>query len=317
MFSGVVASLLTRYLSTYLKGVRADQLDISARGEVELRDVELKEEPLSELLCATGSELKGGRVGRVAAQLQGWGGIVVHIERLTVLLCAALPRRPQSAQQFEADRIAAKRAQLARTSYSRSTPSALSAFIGRLGHRILGSVEVHVTDLHIRYEDALSDPLAPFILGLRIGALSMESSASTCIAKMVMVRDASLYGGRVRDVLTGFASHATNEDLFARLDVSTHAFSPAALTPFFGPVDLDAQVEMRSATPTAQAELEISLTLPPLVVALHQHQLQCLVAAAWWARTAAIRLDLRRERPTERVKDHAMEWWTYVRFSLF
>lgn len=329
MFNGVIASLMTRYLSTYLKGVRAEQLDISARGEVELRDVELREEPLSELLVATGSALRGGRVGRVSVQLQGWGGMVVHLDRLTVLLCAATPPRPQSGQQFEAERIAVKRALITRATTTRSTPSALGSFIAKLGQKILGRVEVHVTDVHVRYEDTLSDPQSPFVLGVRLGSLSMESTSTSGIAKRLMVRDVSLYGGRVRDALAGLASLAADEDIFARMDAGFHPHatpsssastlppSAPSFTSIITPFDIDATVDLSSPQGATLAEMRVTLSVPPIVVALHQQQLQCLIAAGWWARTAALRLEQRRERPTEKVEGHAMEWWHYVRFFFF
>lgn len=344
MFSAVVASLLTRYLSTYLKGVRADQLDISARGEVELRDVQLREEPFSELLAVTGAELRGGRVGRVAVQLQGWGGISVQLDRLTVLVAAAPPRRPTSAAAYEAERVAAKRAQLARSVAAEgaaATSSALGALVARLGQHVLEGVEARVTELHVRYEDAQSDPLAPFVLGVRVGALAVERAPSAGTAKVVVVRDVALYGGRVRDALTGLASLASGDDMYARLDAafgpstslpsalfpSVPPAAPAAaaaavagsafatpLPAMVGPFDVEARVEaLPSPAAGALPELRVSVVVPPLSVTLHQQQLHCLVAAAWWARTAPLRLEQRRDRPTTRVEGHALEWWTYVR----
>ncbi len=56
-------------------------------------------------------------------------------------------------------------------------------FFQRLVHRVLGSILVHMQGVHIRYEDAISNPLHPFCTGVTLASLHVYSAEKHSVPK--------------------------------------------------------------------------------------------------------------------------------------
>ncbi|XP_050216889.1 uncharacterized protein LOC126667840 isoform X2 [Mercurialis annua] len=192
MFEAHVLHLLRRYLGEYVHGLSVEALRISVwKGDVVLKDLRLKAEALNALKLPV--TVKAGFVGTITLKVPwkslGKEPVIVHIDRVFILAHPASDGRTLN----EEDRIKlletkvqqieeAESAILEAISRSKlGNSSAGNSWLGSLIATIIGNLKISISNVHVRLEDAVSNPGHPFCCGgtlAKLAAVTMDEQGN-------------------------------------------------------------------------------------------------------------------------------------------
>ncbi|XP_038986983.1 uncharacterized protein LOC103722332 isoform X2 [Phoenix dactylifera] len=184
MFEAHVLYLLRKYLGEYVEGLSIEALRISVwKGDVVLKDLKLKAEALNSLKLPV--TVKAGFVGTITLKVPwkslGKEPVVVLIDRVFVLAHPAPDRQSlkeedreklfqAKLQQIEEVELATLEA-TTRRSKEEAAPGG-NSWLGSLIATIIGNLKVTLSNIHIRYEDTISNPGHPFCSGITLSKLA-------------------------------------------------------------------------------------------------------------------------------------------------
>lgn len=187
MLESLVANLLNRFLGLYVRNFDPKQLNVGIwSGDVKLRDLELRREALDQFHLPL--NVVEGHISSLVLQIP-WSnlrGKPVRINIEDVFLLAA----PKEDQEFNAEEeekrahaVKMEKLDSAELLKERNTEGMTAeeqqkqqSFTAALTTTIIDNVQIQVKNVHIRYEDALSDPGHPFAAGLTLQELSAVST---------------------------------------------------------------------------------------------------------------------------------------------
>ncbi|XP_075085926.1 uncharacterized protein LOC107782497 [Nicotiana tabacum] len=183
MFEAHVLHLLRRYLGEYVHGLSAEALRISVwKGDVVLKDLKLKAEALNSLKLPV--TVKAGFVGTITLKVPwkslGKEPVIVLIDRVFILAHPIVDGRSLKEEDreklFEAKLQQIEEAESATLeALSRSklgSPPAGNSWLGSLIATIIGNLKISISNVHVRYEDSVSNPGHPFSCGVTLAKLA-------------------------------------------------------------------------------------------------------------------------------------------------
>ena len=187
MLEGVLASVLNRFLASYVDGLNTNQLNVAIwSGDVKLRNLRLKRSALDKLRLPI--DVKEGYLGQLTLTIP-WSNIKGKSVRMLIenVSLLAVPRDasvPVDEAEEDERQQALKQQKLIQSEllYSGALEKTeedaqkTESFMSSLFTRIVDNVQVTVRNIHIRYEDALSSPEHPFSLGITLAELSAVST---------------------------------------------------------------------------------------------------------------------------------------------
>ncbi|XP_062108869.1 uncharacterized protein LOC133819601 isoform X1 [Humulus lupulus] len=183
MFEAHVLHLLRRYLGEYVHGLSAEALRISVwQGDVVLKDLKLKAEALNSLNLPV--TVKAGFIGTITLKVPwkslGKEPVIVLVDRVFVLAHPA----PDGRTLKEEDREKLFEAKLQQIEEAESATleakskskqgSALpgNSWLGSLIATIIGNLKITISNVHIRYEDSVSNIGHSFSSGITLAKLA-------------------------------------------------------------------------------------------------------------------------------------------------
>ncbi|GFZ13853.1 calcium-dependent lipid-binding family protein [Actinidia rufa] len=180
------------YLGEYVHGLSAEALRISVwKGDVVLKDLKLKAEALNSLKLPV--TVKAGFVGTITLKVPwkslGKEPVIVLIDRVFVLAHPVPDGRSLKEEDreklFEAKLQQIEEAESATLeAISRSklgSPPAGNSWLGSLIATIIGNLKISISNVHIRYEDSVSNPGHPFSCGVtlaKLAAVTMDAQGN-------------------------------------------------------------------------------------------------------------------------------------------
>ncbi|XP_047948182.1 uncharacterized protein LOC125194160 isoform X1 [Salvia hispanica] len=183
MFEAHVLHLLRRYLGEYVHGLSSEALRISVwKGDVVLKDLKLKSEALNALKLPV--TVKAGFLGTITLKVPwkslGKEPVIVLIDQVFILANPASDGRflkeEDRERLFEAKLQQIDEAESATLeALSRSKPgnsAAGNSWLGSLISTIIGNLKISISNVHIRYEDSVSNPGHPFSCGFTLAKLA-------------------------------------------------------------------------------------------------------------------------------------------------
>jgi vacuolar protein sorting-associated protein 13A/C len=187
MLEGLVANLLNRFLGMYVRNFDPKQLNVGIwSGDVKLKDLELRREALDQLHLPL--NVVEGHIGSLVLSIP-WSNLRGKPVRINIedLFLLAAPKEDQEydAEEEEKRSHAVKMEKLDSAELlkerntegmSKEEQQKNQTFTAALTTTIIDNVQISVKNVHIRYEDALSDPGHPFAAGLTLQELSAVST---------------------------------------------------------------------------------------------------------------------------------------------
>jgi vacuolar protein sorting-associated protein 13A/C len=187
MLEGLVSNLLNRFLGMYVQNFDPKQLNVGIwSGDVKLRNLELRREALDQLRLPL--NVIEGHLGSLTLSIP-WSNLrgkplKINIEDV-FLLAAPKEDADYDAEEEEKRAHAVKMEKLdsAELLKERNTEGMSAeeqqknqSFTASMVTAIVDNVQVTVKNIHIRYEDSISDPGHPFALGLTLADFSAIST---------------------------------------------------------------------------------------------------------------------------------------------
>lgn len=187
MLEGLVSNLLNRFLGMYVQNFDPKQLNVGIwSGDVKLRDLELRREALDQLKLPL--NVVEGHLGSLTLSIP-WSNLrgkplKVNIEDVFLL---AAPKEDADYDAEEEDRrahaVKMEKLDSAELLKERNTEGMSAeeqqknqSFTASLVTAIVDNVQVTIKNIHIRYEDSISDPGHPFALGVTLADFSAIST---------------------------------------------------------------------------------------------------------------------------------------------
>ena len=187
MLEGLVANLLNRVLGMYVHNFDPKQLSFGIwNGEVKLRNLELRKEALDQLHLPL--NVVEGHIGNLTlsipfSNLRG-KPVRVNVEDVFILAC---PREDDDfdpeQEEKRANAVKLEKLESAELLKERNTEGMSEeeqqkqqSFTASLTTAIIDNLQVTVKNIHVRYEDSISDPGHPFAAGLTLRELSAYST---------------------------------------------------------------------------------------------------------------------------------------------
>ncbi|KAL1372338.1 hypothetical protein AAHE18_01G196400 [Arachis hypogaea] len=180
MFEAHVLHLLRRYLGEYVHGLSQETLRISVwNGDVVLKDLRLKAEALNSLKLPV--TVKAGFVGSITLKVPwkrlGKEPVIVLIDRVFVLAQPVPDRRTMKEEDRE-KLFQAKLQQIEELesatldAISKSKSTSGNSWLSSLISTVIGNLKISISNVHIRYEDSVSNPGHPFSSGVTLAKLA-------------------------------------------------------------------------------------------------------------------------------------------------
>ncbi|KAG0568137.1 hypothetical protein KC19_7G189300 [Ceratodon purpureus] len=186
MFEAHVLHLLRLYLGEYVRGLSVEALKISVwQGDVVLKDLQLKAEALNALKLPI--TVKAGFLGSVTLKVPwnrlGKDPVIVLLDRIFILAEPLQDDRTFTKEDkdkwYEAKRRKCEEAELAmleakdhKTAGPQEADTTSNSWFSSLIATIVGNLKISITNLHIRYEDTVSNPGHPFCSGVTLATLA-------------------------------------------------------------------------------------------------------------------------------------------------
>jgi len=187
MLEGLVSTLLNRFLGMYVQNFDPKQLNVGIwSGDVKLRDLQLRREALDQLRLPL--NVVEGHLGSLTLSIP-WSNLrgkplKVNIEDVYLL---AAPKEDADYDANEEDRrahaIKMEKLDSAELLKERNTEGMSTeeqqknqSFTASLVTAIVDNVQVTIKNIHVRYEDSISDPGHPFALGITLADFSAIST---------------------------------------------------------------------------------------------------------------------------------------------
>ncbi|KAK9766018.1 Vacuolar protein sorting-associated protein 13 [Basidiobolus ranarum] len=186
MFEGVFASVINKFLGDYVDNLETSQFNVGVwKGDVVLRNLKLKKEALDKFNLPI--NVVEGYLGELTCKIP-WHNLKnqpVRVYINNVYLLATPSGESEYNQEEEDERQQALKQEKLETAELLHTQPKIdpgqddaksSSFVTQLVTKIADNLQVSINNIHIRYEDKLSNAEHPFSVGFTLHELSASST---------------------------------------------------------------------------------------------------------------------------------------------
>uniref|UniRef100_A0A8D1HN91 Vacuolar protein sorting 13 homolog C n=1 Tax=Sus scrofa TaxID=9823 RepID=A0A8D1HN91_PIG len=333
VLESVVADLLNRFLGDYVENLNKSQLKLGIwGGNVALDNLQIKENALSELDVPF--KVKAGQIDKLTLKIP-WKNlygeaVVATLEGLYLLIVPGASikydaekeeKSLQDSKQKELSRIEEALQKAAEKDKPKEAKK--DTFLEKLATQVIKNVQVKITDIHIKYEDDVTDPKRPLSFGVTLGELSLLTAnehwtpcilneAEKIIYKLIRLDSLSAYW----NVNCSMSYQGTREQILDQLksEILTSSSVPPNHQYIFQPISASAKLYMN---PYAEAELKTpkldwNIEVQNIAIELTKPQylsmIDFLESVDYMVRNAPYR----KYKPYLPLHNHGRQWWKYA-----
>lgn len=190
VFESYVVDLLNKFAGQYLENLDSSQLRIGIwGGDVQLENLILKESALDDLDLPV--KVLRGHLGKLVLKIP-WKNLYsepveAQIDGLYLLVRPNTVVRyneekekkaeqEKKQRQLEAIELARKLEEEEKKKNASQKDEKSDSFVEKLAMQIVKNLQVSVCNIHVRYEDSVTNPTSPFSIGITLENLSAEST---------------------------------------------------------------------------------------------------------------------------------------------
>ncbi|CAG8450182.1 1456_t:CDS:10 [Cetraspora pellucida] len=187
MLESLATTVLNRFLGDYVSNLEGNLNIAIWKGDVVLRDLQLKKEALDKFNLPI--DVLEGYLGELTLNIP-WSNLKNKPVKVVIndVFLLAVPKAESEYDPEEDEKRAqqVKQEQLANAEILHTAPSEITeeddqknqSFVTKLVTKIVDNLQISINNIHIRYEDKLSDPGHPFAVGLTLSEFSAVSTNS-------------------------------------------------------------------------------------------------------------------------------------------
>uniref|UniRef100_A0A8C1ZQ45 Vacuolar protein sorting 13 homolog A n=1 Tax=Cyprinus carpio TaxID=7962 RepID=A0A8C1ZQ45_CYPCA len=313
VFESVVVDVLNRFLGDYVVNLDSSQLSLGIwGGDAILRNLEIKENALSQLDIPF--KVRAGHIGRLELKIP-WKKLYTQSVEATLdevyLLIVPTASIKYDAEKEERQLQEARQRELQRIEESKQKAAEKEkqdTFVEKLVTQVIKNLQVKISNIHVRYEDDVTNPNAPLSFGVSLQNLSLQTADQNW-KPCLLDEKAKLFFKLVRlDNL--FAYWNVNSELY-----SNHNPDEALVgSSVFRPISANAKLRMnpRSDVDFSSPKVDLVVNLPEVAVELSRPQYVSILELLGSVDMMTRNLPYRKYRPDEAVHTNAHQWWRYV-----
>ncbi|CAH0605439.1 unnamed protein product [Chrysodeixis includens] len=335
VFESIVVDVLNRFLGSYVENLNRSQLKLGIwGGDVVLENLILKQNALEELNIPV--QTVYGHLGKLVLKIP-WknlygASVEATVERLFLIVnpTAEVKYDPEKEEKMA---LAAKQAELVRVEEAKKnealkdTNKLDETFVEKLVTQIIKNVQLKITDIHIRYEDSVTNPKAPFSLGVTLHNLSVHTTdenwkqaviteAVTKIFKILDLEGLAIYWNPGTELYSRSGPPETKEKL--QREIATKVSKPELYHYVLGPINATAKLKLN---PKPEGDVP-KFSIPKVILSLHMEQLSVNLTKAQYQDMMLLadsmdrmtkQAPYRKYRPElTSYKRHYKEWWRFA-----
>ncbi|XP_061134171.1 vacuolar protein sorting-associated protein 13A isoform X1 [Syngnathus typhle] len=337
VFESVVVDVLNRFLGDYVVNLDSSQLKLGIwGGDAVLRNLEIKENALSQLDIPF--KVRAGHIGQLELQIP-WKNLYTQSVRATldgvyllIVPTASIKydaekeeKQLQEARQRELQRIEETKLKVAEL--ENPTKEKQDTFVEKLVTQIIKNVQVKISNIHIRYEDDVTNPLCPLSFGVSLSNLSLQTCDEDWNPTLLDENARLFYKLVQLDKL--FAYWNVNSALFSNYspDKALQCLQNSLLLKgscptdhdfIFRPISADAKLCMnpKSDMDFSSPKVDLMVNLREVAVELNRPQYVSILELLGSVDLMSRNLPYRKYRPEVLVRNNANIWWDYAITSI-
>ncbi|KAF4017408.1 hypothetical protein G4228_008862 [Cervus hanglu yarkandensis] len=313
VLESVVADLLNRFLGDYVENLNKSQLKLGIwGGNVALDNLQIKENALSELDVPF--KVKAGQIDKLTLKIP-WKNlygeaVVATLEGLYLLVVPGASikydaekeeKSLQDIKQRELSRIEEALQKAAEKDKPKEAKK--DTFLEKLATQVIKNVQVKITDIHIKYEDDISDPERPLSFGVTLGELSLL---------LIRLDSLSAYW----NVNCSMSYEASREEILDQLksEILTSNNIPPNHQYIFQPISASAKLYMNPyaetelKTPKLDWNIEVQNIAIELTKPQYLSMIDLLESVDYMVRNAPYR----KYKPYLPLHTNGRQWWKYA-----
>ncbi|XP_044891051.1 vacuolar protein sorting-associated protein 13D isoform X5 [Felis catus] len=322
MLEGLVAWVLNTYLGKYVNNLNTDQLSVALlKGAVELENLPLKKDALKELELPF--EVKAGLIGKVTLQIPFYRP---HVDPWVISISSLhLIGAPEKLEDFddEKEKLLERERKKAllqaledrwKNERQRKGESYWYSVTASVVTRIVENIELKIQDVHLRFEDGVTNPSHPFAFGICIKNVSMQNAVNEPVQKLMRkkqldVAEFSIYWDVDCTLLGDLPQVELQEAMDKSMESRDHHY---ILEPVCASALLkrNCSKEPLRSRHTPRIECDIHLETIPLKLSQLQHR-QIMEFLKELERKER-QVKFRKWKPRVAVSENCREWWYFA-----
>ncbi|XP_063292174.1 intermembrane lipid transfer protein VPS13D isoform X2 [Pelobates fuscus] len=322
MLEGLVAWVLNTYLGKYVNNLNTDQLSVALlKGAVELENLPLKKDALKELELPF--EVKAGFIDKIKIQipfyrphLDPW---VISVSKLHLI------GAPDKLEDF--DEVKEKLLEITRkkvllrtleekwkSAQEQKGESYWYSVTASIVTRIVDNIELKIQDVHLRFEDGITDPSHPFAFGVCIKNVSVQNAIHEPVEKLMRkkqleVEDFSIYWDVNSTLLGGLPPEKLQEAMDKSMESREHQY---ILKPVYTSALFKRNCSKDPLRSRHQPRIECDICLKTIPLTLSQEQYQQIVEFIDEFERKERQMKYRKWKPKVSVLQNCKEWWLFA-----
>ncbi|XP_032062498.1 vacuolar protein sorting-associated protein 13A isoform X2 [Aythya fuligula] len=337
VFESLVVDVLNRFLGDYVVNLDSSQLKLGIwGGAVALKNLEIKENALSQLDVPF--KVKAGHIGQLNLQIPWQNLYTQPVEAvldgvyLLIVPTASIKydaekeaRQLLEARQRELQRIEEAKQKIA--DQDKVKEEKQDTFVEKLVTQVIKNLQVKISNIHVRYEDDITNRNNPLSFGISLQNLSLQTSDKNwnpCLhdetAKLFykLVRLDNLFA--YWNVKSEMFYHGGYDESLVNLKqgVASHNVIPEGYDFVFRPISAKAKLLMnpRSDVDFSSPKMDLNVKLEDIAVEFNKPQYFSVMELLESVDMMTRNLPYRKYRPDVPLHNNAKMWWNYVIYGI-
>ncbi|KAM4808096.1 intermembrane lipid transfer protein VPS13A [Rhinophrynus dorsalis] len=333
VFESLVVDVLNRFLGDYVVNLDSSQLKLGIwGGAVALKNLEIKENALSQLEVPF--KVKAGHIGNLDLKIP-WKNLYTQpVEAVldgVYLLIVPIASIKYDAEKEEKQFLELKQRELQRIEEAKQKVAdqekpkeeKQDTFVEKLVTQVIKNLQVKISNIHIRYEDDITNPKCPLSFGVSLQNLSLQTSdknwnpclhdeSAKLFYKLVRLDNLFAYWNVKSDM---FYHQSYNEALGTlKYGIATHNMIPEGYDFVFRPISGRAKLRMnpRSDVDFSSPKIDLNVNLQDIALEFNKLQYHSVMELLESIDFMSRNVPYRKFRPDVCVHNNARKWWNYA-----
>ncbi|XP_030661823.1 vacuolar protein sorting-associated protein 13D isoform X1 [Nomascus leucogenys] len=322
MLEGLVAWVLNTYLGKYVNNLNTDQLSVALlKGAVELENLPLKKDALKELELPF--EVKAGFIGKVTLQIPFYRP---HVDPWVISISSLhLIGAPEKIQDFndEKEKLLERERKKAllqaleekwKNDRQQKGESYWYSVTASVVTRIVENIELKIQDVHLRFEDGVTNPSHPFAFGICIKNVSMQNAVNEPVQKLMRkkqldVAEFSIYWDADCTLLGDLPQMELQEAMARSMESRSHHY---VLEPVFASALLKRNCSKKPLRSRHSPRIDCDIQLETIPLKLSQLQYRQIMEFLKELERKERQVKFRRWKPKVAISKNCREWWYFA-----
>uniref|UniRef100_A0A4W4DPX6 Vacuolar protein sorting 13 homolog A n=1 Tax=Electrophorus electricus TaxID=8005 RepID=A0A4W4DPX6_ELEEL len=303
VFESLVVDVLNRFLGDYVVNLDSSQLNLGIWGGKVFSQLDIP------------FKVRAGHIGRLELKIP-WKNLYTQSVEATLddvyLLIVPTASIKYDAEKEEKQLQEARQRELQRIEETKQKANPKTekqdTFVEKLVTQVIKNLQVKISNIHVRYEDDVTNPNSPLSFGVSLQNLSLQTADANW--KPCLLDEKSKLFFKLVRLDNLFAYWNVNSELY-----SNHT-APEALVrdQFFRPISANAKLRMnpRSDVDFSSPKVDLVVHLPEVAVELSRPQYVSILELLGSVDMMSRNLPYRKYRPEVPVHTNAYHWWRYV-----